>query len=139
MSASSAARASSTSGVSDFCQAGRSTDNVSQVSSRLIWSYWWMMKFRLATASAHSVDAVGGEHVEPRQPVRGLAQLHHQRVPRLLQKVISEVSILATLHNLRRPIEPALDVQQLFGSRPIHHNSTASRRMSSSTFGFRPP
>src|SRR5450756_1202961 len=24
-------------------------------------------------------DAVGGEHVEPRQPVRGLAELHHQR------------------------------------------------------------
>src|SRR5664280_237002 len=46
VSASSADRAWSTSGVSDFCQAGRSTDNVSQVSSRLIWSYWWMMKFR---------------------------------------------------------------------------------------------
>ena len=40
VSASSAARAWSTSGASNLCQAGRSTDNVSQVSSRLNWSYW---------------------------------------------------------------------------------------------------
>ena len=38
--ASSAARRWSTSGASDVLHAGRSTDNVNQVSSRLIWSYW---------------------------------------------------------------------------------------------------
>jgi len=65
VSASSAARASSMSGVSDFCQAGRSTD--------------------VSTG------------------------------------------------------EPALDVQHFIGGLAIHHNSTASLRMSSSIFDFSPP
>jgi hypothetical protein len=97
-----------------------------------------MMKFRLATARAHSTPS-GASTSSRDNRFAPSAQLHHQRVPRLLQQVISEVSILATLDNLRGPIEPALDVQQFLGSRPIHHNSTASRRMSSSNFGFSPP
>ena len=84
-------------------------------------------------------DAVGGEHVEPRQPVRGLAELHHQRVPCLLQEVITEVGVLAARDDPASTGKPALDVQHFLGGLAIHHSSTASRRMSSSIFGFRPP
>ena len=36
-------------------------------------------------------------------------------------------------------VPPPLDVTQLLGSLAVHQSGTASRRMSSSNFGFRPP
>jgi hypothetical protein len=52
-----AATAPENSGFSDDSNAGRSREGVSQVSSRSISSYWWMMKLRLATANAHSTPS----------------------------------------------------------------------------------
>ena len=48
---------------SDSLHAGRSLESVSQVSSRLISSYWWMMKLRFATAKG-PFHFVGCQHPE---------------------------------------------------------------------------
>src|SRR6478735_3851755 len=53
-----------------------------------------MMKLRLATASA-PIDTISRQHVEPRQPIRGLAELHHERVAGLLRDEVIEVDIPA--------------------------------------------
>ena len=66
------------------------------------------------------LESIGRERIEPRHPICGFTELHHQRVACLLQEVISEIRILATLDNLSGPIEPDIDVQQLFGHLANH-------------------
>jgi hypothetical protein len=45
----------------------------------------------------------------------------------------------AWLDDVVDAVEPALDVEQFLGGLALHQSNTASRRMSSSIFGFNPP
>ncbi len=96
--------------------------------------------FRVAVGDSQGpVDPLRSKHSEPRKAVGGLADLHHQRVACFLQQVVGEIGHLAAGDDLLAPGEPRVDVQQLLGRPAVHHRSTASRRMSSSSFGLRPP
>ena len=68
-----------------------------------------------------------------------LAQLHHQGVAGFAQQAISQVGRRASRNDLVSTIEPSVAVDEFLGRPALHQRSTASRRMSSSPFGFKPP
>src|SRR5680860_698842 len=85
------------------------------------------------------VQSVRCQHSEPGQPLGGLSEFHHRGVAGFLEEVVGKVRVLAPLDDLVDPLEPALDMKQLLASLAVHQSGTASRRMSSSSFGFSPP
>lgn len=85
------------------------------------------------------VHPVGSQDTETRQSIGRLAEFDLERITGLLEQIVIEVRVLATLDDLDDPGEPAVDVEQLFGCLTVYQSSTASRRMSSSSLGLSPP
>lgn len=73
------------------------------------------------------------------QPICGLAEFHHQGISGFLKQLVFEIIVFPSGDDFIDTFEPRFDVKQFLSNSAIHHSDTASRRMSSSTPGFRPP
>ncbi len=96
---------SSKSSVNDDLHAGRSREIVSQVSSRSMSSYWWMMKLRFATANAHSTPS--GASIQSRDSRLAASPSYIISESRLLEQVVGKVSLVAAPDDLLDTFEPA--------------------------------
>ena len=84
------------------------------------------------------LDPGRGKNAAAREPLGGLAELHHQGVPRLLEETVCQVGALAAGDDLIGSRQPPVNVEQILCRAGLHQSTTASRRMSSS-IGCRPP
>jgi len=82
-------------------------------------------------------SALRRRDAKPGDPPCSLAELHHERVASFLKQLVGEIGVATGFDYAADLVEPPGNVNDFLGGAPVHHSSTASRRMSSSMPGVR--